>query len=349
MMTFAGLLVAPQVTREHREAEGYIRLLYRHLLQREPAEAELGHWTQQVLRGLLPGRALELFVDSAEYKQRIGGLKPAHPPGHYYSPVINPEELRAMGLPRRTMDPSDIHGVALDPDGMREWWQRNADTIGRTAFATVAEPSSRYFASNGIYPVGDATILRALIAERQPRLIVEIGSGLSTACMLDAIDEFQLPTSIVAIEPDPARLLDRLRPADFTKVELIEKPVQEVPVERFEELQANDILFIDSTHVLKTGSDVHHELFTILPRLASGVLIHFHDIHYPFEYPDDWIFERRYSWNEVYALRAFLMHNGAYDILFMTSFFATIGQDLINRTYSQFSINPGGSLWLVKK
>lgn len=331
------------------ETEAFVRLLYLHLLERVPAEGELHHW-MDVLQGTGPARVMQLFIDSPEHRQRTGGgMKLAHPPGHYYSPIVNPDELKAMGLPRRAAEPRDLEGVALDSEAMRTWWRQNASTIGLTAFAHDPEPGRRYYANNGVYPIGDATVLRAIIAERRPRLVIEIGSGFSTACMLDAIDEFALPTKVVAVEPDPARLWQLIRPDDFGRVELIEQPVQSVPLARFDALRANDILFIDSTHVLKTGSDVHHELFAILPRLASGVLIHFHDIHYPFEYPDDWIFDRRYSWNEVYALRAFLMHNNAYNILFMTSFFATIGQDLVNRTYSQFSINPGGSLWLVKK
>jgi len=329
-------------------AEDYVRLLYRHLLHREPEPGEFAHWVGEVAGGLGAGRAIELFVASPEYRQRIDVVTPAHPPGHYYSPIVNPQELRDLGLPRRAATAEDIAGIDLDAEAMRAWWQANVGVLAHTAFPNEPEPSRRYYANNGIFPIGDATILRAVVAERRPQLIVEVGSGFSTACMLDAIEEFHLTTRIVAVEPDPARLRERLWPDDSGRVEVIEKPVQSVPIALYDRLKPNDVLFIDSTHVLKTGSDVHHELFAILPRLAPGVLVHFHDIHFPFEYPDDWIFDRRYSWNEVYALRAFLMHNRAYDILFMTSFFATVGRDLINRTYSQFSINPGGSLWLVK-
>lgn len=329
-------------------AEDYVRLLYRHLLHREPEAGEFAHWVGEIVGGIGAGRAIELFVASPEYRHHIDVVTPAHPPGHYYSPIVDPQAVRDLGLPRRAASALDLPGIDLDAEAMRLWWQANARVLSLTAFPNEPEPSRRYYANNGIYPIGDATVLRALIAERRPELIAEVGSGFSTACMLDAIDEFRLQTSIVAIEPDPARLHERLRPDDWQRVEVIEKPVQAVPLDLFDLLKPNDILFINSTHVLKTGSDVHHELFSILPRLAPGVLIHFHDVHFPFEYPDDWIFERKYSWNEVYALRAFLMHNRAYDILFMTSFFATIGRDLINRTCSQFAINPGGSLWLMK-
>ena len=87
-------------------------------------------------------------------------------------------------------------------------------------------------------------------------------------------------------------------------------------------LEPNDFLFVDSTHVLKTGSDVHYELFYLLPRLNPGVLVHFHDVGYPFEYPDKWIYELNYSWNEAYALRAFLMFNAEFSIKFWNSLYA---------------------------
>jgi hypothetical protein len=99
---------------------------------------------------------------------------------------------------------------------------------------------------------------------------------------------------------------------------------------------------------MKTGSDVHYELFKILPSLKPGVIIHFHDMHYPFEYPNAWIFESNFSWNEVYALRAFLMHNEDYQIEFFNSYFRQRFGEVIRATYPRFLENPGGSLWLKK-
>jgi len=108
------------------------------------------------------------------------------------------------------------------------------------------------------------------------------------------------------------------------------------------------LLFIDSTHVLKTGSDVCHELFNILPVLKKGVIVHFHDIFWPFEYPDDWILKENRSWNEIYALRAFLMNNSEFEILFFNDFFARNFDDEIKIVRPDMLKNTGGSLYLKK-
>ena len=100
------------------------------------------------------------------------------------------------------------------------------------------------------------------------------------------------------IDPYPERLLGLLRPEDHDRAEIRVEPVQAVDLAVFDVLGPGDVLFIDSTHVARTGGDVVHDVFTILPRLASGVRVHFHDMFYPFEYPAAWVFEGR-AWNEA--------------------------------------------------
>jgi hypothetical protein len=107
-------------------------------------------------------------------------------------------------------------------------------------------------------------------------------------------------------------------------------------------------LFIDSSHVAKTASDVNFEIFELLPRLKPSVIVHFHDIFYPFEYPHGWIFDIRRSWNEIYFLRAFLMYNSAFEILFFNDYFACKFPHLTEHGPSHFRQNPGGGLWLRK-
>jgi hypothetical protein len=132
-------------------------------------------------------------------------------------------------------------------------------------------------------------------------------------------------------------------------VEIIEKPVQEVELNLFSTLAASDILFIDSTHVIKTQSDVCREFFEIMPLLKEGVIIHFHDIFYPFEYPRAWLVDRRYSWNELYGLRLFLMHNRHYETIFFNNMFGKLEQQLILRTCPLYLENIGGSFWMRKR
>jgi predicted O-methyltransferase YrrM len=151
----------------------------------------------------------------------------------------------------------------------------------------------------------------------RPRRIVEVGSGFSTAAMLDTIDRDPAlgSTKITCIEPYSKRLRWLLRKQDSEgRVTVIDDVVQTVEPKFFESLEENDILFIDSSHCAKVGSDVNHLFFEVLPRLRPGVLIQVHDIGYPFEYPKSWILSGR-SWNEAYLLRAFLQFNDRFALV----------------------------------
>jgi hypothetical protein len=129
-------------------------------------------------------------------------------------------------------------------------------------------------------------------------------------------------------------------------VEIVEQGVQGFDLERFRQLERNDILFIDSTHVLKTGSDVHYELFHILPVLRPGVLVHFHDCRWPFEYSDKQIFQKKYSWNEAYGVRALLMYSTRFRVIFYGSLFAVERPELAHDVSPTFTRNPGSAIWL---
>ena len=114
----------------------------------------------------------------------------------------------------------------------------------------------------------------------------------------------------------------------------------------FDELQSSDILFIDSTHIVRTGSDVCFELFNILPRLREGVVVHIHDMFWPFEYPRGWVVQDNRSWNEIYAVRAFLIDNPHWEILMFNHYMALVCTDLDQSSFAPFMQSPGGALWL---
>ena len=132
----------------------------------------------------------------------------------------------------------------------------------------------------------------------------------------------------------------------------------------FRKLEPNDILFIDSSHVVKTGSDVQHIFFKILPEIKSGVYIHFHDVFYPFEYPKHWIFDNHWSWNEYYFLMAFLMYNTSFKIVLSTTYLSHYHEKVIkdieltddhsmekyvkDRGFSDVDFLNGCSIWLKK-
>lgn len=271
------------------------------------------------------------------------------PAGHYYSPIVDPATVVPYYSRERKRLCDDLGAIAIDQRSMCELW-KSWLAFGEPQFNETRAEGRRFFSNNGNYCFSDAAVLRAIIAENKPRRIVEIGSGNSTACMLDTVDEFGLDeTQLTCIEPYPHRLNAIMRPSDASRVDIIKKPVQDVPLSVFAELNANDILFIDSTHVLKTGSDVHFELFHILPILADGVLVHFHDCPFPFEYPPKWVLQENRSWNEVYALRAFLMYNKAFNVVFWTTLMVTAYSELLRETMPRMLENPIGSgIWLRK-
>jgi predicted O-methyltransferase YrrM len=237
-------------------------------------------------------------------------------------------------------------GIDMAARQMRAFFEENCRLMASARFPKDRDNQFRYYSNNMVFPLGDALVLRTMIHVLRPRRIIEIGSGFSTACMLDTVNELSVRPKITCIEPYPERLRSLLRTAN--EVEIMETPVQKVPQSRFAELGSGDILFIDSTHVMKSGSDVHYELFEILPSLRAGVVVHFHDLPYPFEYPLQWVFKDNYSWNEAYAVRAFLMYNDHFSPFYSNSFIAMHERALVNELYPDFPDNPGTSLWIRK-
>ncbi len=170
----------------------------------------------------------------------------------------------------------------------------------------------RYFYGNGWFDKNSADALYYMIRLAKPKNIIEVGSGFSTSVMLDTNERyFDNKINIVSIEPYCERLKSLLRPSD--NIEIYEKDLQKIPLDFFDRLGEDDILFIDSSHVSKINSDVNYVFFEILPRLKKGVYVHFHDIIYPFIYPAKWIYEGR-AYSEMYILRAFLMGNKDFSI-----------------------------------
>jgi predicted O-methyltransferase YrrM len=329
------------------DAEAFILDLYRHLLRRTPKSAELSKWVGLLQRGASSHAVFKRFVASLEYQAKNSTVSTMFPPGHYHSPVVDPATVKEYVASSSSIRVDDIAGIEISADRMRKFWGDNLDFIRRTPFPEERSPDFRFRYEGSPFPYGDAIILRAMLHAKRPARVIEIGSGFSTACMLDSADEIGLrDLAVTCIEPYPTRLKSLLREADLKRIEFIERPVQTVPVGVFQRLGAGDILLIDSTHVLKTGSDVHYELFSVLPCLAPGVVIHFHDCQYPFEYPGKWIFELNYSWNEIYAVRAFLMYNNRFGILFWNSFFARQFRSEVARDYPAFLKNSGSSLWI---
>lgn len=202
----------------------------------------------------------------------------------------------------------------------------------------------RYNYENRWFEKGSAHALCYMIQIVKPKKIIEIGSGYSTAVMLDTNENyFDNKIKIISVEPRCARLKSLLKPTD--NLNIVESDIQEIPVKFFEELKENDILFVDSSHVSKIGSDVNYIFFEILPRLNKGVYIHFHDMKYPFIYPKEWIYEGR-AYNEMYLVRAFLMNNTDYSVQLFGSMW---DEEHYEKIADKLRGVGTGSLWIKKE
>ena len=267
------------------------------------------------------------------------------PPGHFYSPIPDPAEARAR-LNRKI--PDALPDIAVDPAAMEQLWARLATHMAGCDFPERAAPPHRYYFENDFFSYADALVLHAMLRWLRPARVIEIGSGFSSAAMLDTRERHGVPGHLTCIDPEPDRLHGLLRPHDDTWCKVLPRKIQDADTKLFTTLTAGDILFIDSAHVMKTGNDLHHILFEILPAIAPGVVIHFHDIFWPFEYPPDWVLGEQRAWNEIYALRAFLAGNAAYEILFFNDYFARFHHAAMVQAHPLVGRNTGGSLWLRK-
>jgi hypothetical protein len=232
---------------------------------------------------------------------------------HFYSPIPDPAEIPADVWSRE----SDLTAVEFDVAAGRDFVQREL-----AAFITEYSPPDgptgdphRFYLNNGFYESVDAETLYAMVRRFAPPRIVELGSGMSTLVIADArargaasedaqhlvIDPYPRPDLVGAIEE-----VAQLRPISVVSESLAE----------FEDLRAGDMLFVDTTHTVKIGSDVNRIVLDVLPRLAPGVFVHFHDIYLPWDYPREFVEDRNFFWAEQYLLQAFLAFNQQFEILF---------------------------------
>lgn len=328
------------------EATRLVSALYRGMLQREPDPGGLNHYVAALMRGKPAAAVAEAFIASEEFG-RLSATKLFVPPGHYYSPVVDVDEARAH-LARMDHAPTHVPGIDIDKAAMLQEWQALLPFLSTLRFPETKTTSSRYAFDNPSYSWGDGSVLNAMLRRHKPHRLIEVGSGWSSACTIDTIEQYlDGQCEVTFIEPYPS-LLRELLGTTMVPTRILDMPVQKVPLQTFDALQAGDFLFIDSTHILRTGSDVCCELFDILPRLSPGVYVHIHDMFWPFEYPADWIVDDNRSWNELYAVRAFLTDNANWRITFFNNYFAKVAGSEIEATYPQFLKNAGGALWLQR-
>src|SRR5262245_34414493 len=267
---------------------------------------------------------------------------------HFYSPIPDTRTLPSELWDRRSKTPGVDMRLDSQTQLATELGLRYRSEFAEFPFETDGDPQ-HFYLDNGMYGCVDAELLHGLIRRERPKRIVEIGSGFTTliasrALSRNAAEGF--PGAITSIEPFPRAFLAGLPHV----TEIRRQPVQEVPLSEFEELASGDILFIDSTHVAKVGSDVCYEFLEIIPRLKPGVLVHVHDIFFPEEYPRQWIMENHYFWNEQYVLQAFLAFNTAFEVIWSGRYMHVTNPEVLERAFpsypSRASFNFPGSFWM---
>jgi hypothetical protein len=294
----------------------------------------MGLLRQRVARG-------RVLAMEAQRRARIASSVLRQPlwgePGGPISPIPGPDDISRALVPA-----ADPHAIEL----------RTAEQIALMTQLSQLEwevpfdptPGWRYH-NSWFFDAPDAAVYQALLRTLQPARIVESGSGFSSALALDTSDRWLPELEFVFIDPNPARLNELLTADDRRRCQVIAKPVQDVDLSRFETLGPGDILFCDTDHFAKAGSEVNWLLFNVLPQLRPGVIVHIHDVFWPFEYPAAWLHDRR-AYNELYLVRAFLMYNQDFEVVLFNDWIWQHHRELFKDVPSAWG--PPGSLWLRK-
>lgn len=276
-----------------------------------------------------------------------------YPDGHFYSPIVDTAEL----LDRKRViwpdHPPALLGIDLNESSheriLAEWFPRYMPDYDYPETLDAECDKTQFHTQNSQFSWLDARTLFVILRKTKPSRMIEVGSGFSSLLSADVNHRFHNDhCHFLCIEPYPrAFLLDGVPGMS----DLIVEKVQDVPLEEFDKLQDGDILFIDSSHVSKTASDVNFLYFEVLPRLKSGVWVHVHDIFLPFEYPMEWVLEDKRSWNEQYLLRALLMYSKAFQVEFGCMYAQRAFPGLVE---AGLGLAPGrgfggGSFWISRR
>lgn len=282
----------------------------------------------------MPSSLIHRAVSTARTVRAVVARPPYVTPGHFYSPLTaEADRSRALGW-------TEAPGVDMAEDRQLALAAQLAPKLAEPP------PGPRYVAANSMYGPADAAVYRAMLAHLRPARVIEVGSGYSTALALDETEASReiAALEITCIEPFADRLLAIMSESDRRRLTLLRKPVQDVDPATYDRLGPGDVLFVDSTHVVKAGSDVVWLFLHVLPRLAPGVVVHVHDVFWPFEYPAHWLEQRR-DWTEAYLVHAFLAGNASWEILFFPSWFWRCHPGLVPPPLAR---EEPGSIWLRK-
>jgi len=263
---------------------------------------------------------------------------------HFYEPIPDTRSLKEEIWERE----SQLVGVDMNVDYqlhlLRDIFPKFSMEYNEFPMKRPRTDYGFYF-DNPMFSGTDALVLYCMIRYFKPKTVLEIGGGFSTRAIAEAALR-NGDTRVVCIEPNPDPILRNGFPG-LTK--LITDKVENVGLDPFLALSLNDILFIDTSHCLKIGGDVHFLYLEALPRLKEGVIVQIHDIFFPMEIPRDWVLRLYKFWTEQYLVQAFLAFNRAFEVMFSNSYMGLkYGQDMRN-TFPKSPWHGGGSLWIRRR
>ncbi len=303
-----------------------------------------------LLSEVLPKYVQLVWYKDTPYKRHFKAWQEAGVtilPNHYYSPVPDLNRLPPGALEARF----PLHGIEMHDEAQLAFLKTLKAYAGEyDAFAGRTQPltDGRWYLG-GPFARPDADSAYAMVRHLKPKRIIEIGSGFSTLAMSEACLKNKAeghPVEFISIDPYPSYVLSH-KPAGLTRH--IAEPLESLPLALFEGLGENDILFIDSTHIIRPGSDVEYEYFHLIPKVGTGAWVHVHDIFLPKPYPPNWITEEHIFWNEQHLLAAFLAFNKSFTVTLALNFLCDKYPDAIRDTFQAMAPTPqAGSFWFKR-
>jgi hypothetical protein len=221
----------------------------------------------------------------------------------FYSPVPALSEIPAAVFDRR----SPLAGIEFDVDAQLAFLQE----LG--PFLAEFEPPRGFVWDNQMYGAVEADVLYAMVRHAKPARVIELGSGFSSLIIAAAVRRNAAEGSPVSYRAYDPYAREFVR-GGIEGLEWRDRSATDVPLEEFDALRAGDVLFVDTTHTVKLGSEVNYVVLDVLPRLQPGVSVHFHDVVLPYEYPRAF-FDQGLYWAEQYLLQAFLAQNPSWEIV----------------------------------
>jgi Methyltransferase domain len=288
------------------------------------------------------GEILQMYIHSGEYRKyfQLWESFGVHvTPVHFYFPIPDTRQLPGTLWEK----PSELPGVDLNERTQLELltsfgqFRLECDSV---PMEKQEDPGEFYF-NNPFFSGTDALVLYCMIRHFQPAAVIEVGCGFSSRMIRRAVRKNQRGR-VTCIDPfADGRLTEWFPEATVRKV-----PVQEVELSVFEALGAGDILFIDSSHVARIGSDVNYFFLEVIPRLQPGVIVHVHDIFLPMEMRKEWVLDELRFWTEQYLLQAFLAFNRQFEVLMANGYLGLKHPDALQATFPHSPWWGGGSFWM---